>query len=287
VFSIIKNTNESLAFFDQFNQGVSDSKPIIFDVSNVEEITIDTLLYFLASKERLKKNGIDFFMKGNFPKDQSAAKKFINSGFLEYMSHVKNSVKKKSEDCVQIHAGSKSNPEIAKKLCVFCIEKLGISRNDTKGLYDIIMEIIINTTQHAYRKRDNLSKWYAYAWFDSNNKEVHFSLLDTGIGIPSTIRKNILEKSGIKKLFSNATEQDKFFLSSALKGEFRSETKEEYRGKGLPRIAHYRDSQYIDSLAIVSNYGYIGLEQEEVIFDTKFQGTLFSWRMKANENQSI
>jgi hypothetical protein len=67
-------------------------------------------------------------------------------------------------------------------------------------------------------------------------------------------------------------------MYSALQGEFRTQTKKRYRGKGLPSIYKNAKEGSISNLKIISNYGYINCENEELKnFKIKFSGTLYNW----------
>ena len=159
------------------------------------------------------------------------------------------------------------------------MRKLKRKRVYTKGLYNIIMEIIINTKQHAYHRQTNLPKWYAYARYDNNG--INFSILDTGHGIPSTVKRNWAEKfSKLIRKLPLIRRSDSKLLKSVIDGEFRTKTQATYRGKGIPMITSYSTKNYIQDLTIVSNHGFVKLNNTETDLSSPMDGTLYSWRMK-------
>jgi len=162
---------------------------------------------------------------------------------------------------------------------------LGKQRTENAKLYEIVIEMMANAIGHAYDiKLDKNPKWYLIAMYDEDNKAVQFSFLDTGFGIPRTVMLRHSEK--IKKLidkvnpFSNLL-ADSFLIQSALEGEFRSETGNGYRGKGLPSIYDASNTFYINDLIIFSNKGFINCDKKiEIDLKSTFYGTLFSWIYK-------
>ena len=121
------------------------------------------------------------------------------------------------------------------------------------------------------------NRWYIYA--ESVDDSIEFIFLDTGEGIPATIRKNFAE---IVFQLVLKTQNDARFISSALKGAFRTETKEGYRGKGLPGIYEDSKSGNISGLTILSGNGEcFASDSYEIIeknSDSFFEGTLVRWK---------
>lgn len=276
-FSIRDNPDKTIEFLNKIHDSFLKDMPVFIDVSTVQNMTIDALLYLLALIDNMKYKEISFHVQGNLPKDIEANKIFSQSGFLNYVDTNTTTIST-TKDCVQIYDGKNADPEIAKKLCSFAIEKLNKKRVEIKELYNTIMEIIINTKQHAYNNSD-LPKWYAYARYD--NAGIEFSILDTGSGIPSTVRKNWLEKINelIAKLPIIQTSDGKL-LKSVIDGEFRTKTKEKYRGKGIPMIAEQNRNNYIKNLIIVSNNGYVVVGENEKDLRSPLKGTLYYWRIE-------
>lgn len=279
--SIVQKPVETINFFAKIRNSIGSGMPTYIDVSNVTMISIDALLYLLAIIDEMKFKSIPIYIQGNLPKDPVAKEIFVKSGFLKYVKSNSPSISS-SDDCVQIYDGNDTDPQIAKKLCLFAMDKLNIDRNYTKGLFVIVMEIVSNTKHHAYSASASLPKWYAYAWYNKNRNEISFAIMDTGLGIPNTIRKNWAEKvSELLRKLPLMKSQDSTLLRSVLNGDFRTQTKEKYRGKGIPEIQSYSTKKYITDLTIVSNTGYVSIDNnKEIEFTTPLCGTLFSWRMK-------
>lgn len=82
-------------------------------------------------------------------------------------------------------------------------------------------------------------------------------------------------------LYSFRGKKDSRIISSALNGDFRTETKKNYRGKGLPHILECYNNTLINRLCIISGKGSVLIEKktynERTLFDSKekFYGTVF------------
>lgn len=280
-FSIVDNPRESLPHFTDIIIRITKGHPLYLNANSVQTITIDTLLYLLSLFNKFKWFSIDFSVMGKAPDSEPAKSIFVESGFYEYVRSTRKFANK--GDCVQIHTGVDADSTIAKSLCQFSMLKLGLARNDTKGLYDIVMEIILNTIQHAYDRDKRHNKWYIYARFDPLSQEIFFAILDTGHGIPTTVKTKFLEtvQRLANALFPGSLLVDAKIIQSALNGEFRTQTGLGYRGKGIPRIAHYCNVKYISDLKIVSAQGYVSHEDNRLeALPDGFIGTLYSWKMK-------
>jgi len=277
-FSILNHTNKTVIFLNKIQTSLLKNVPVYIDISRVQDMTVDALLSLLALIHNMKYKKIPFKVQGNSPKNSSAQEIFSQSGFLNYVNAESDTISM-TEDCLQIYDGRDADSAIAKKLCLFAMDKLEKDRTKLKDLYNIVMEIIINTKQHAYNDDSNLPKWYAYARYNSNG--IDFSILDTGFGIPYTVRKNWLEKINelVAKLPLVKTSDSKL-LKSVMDGEFRTKTEEKYRGKGIPMIARHNHENYIQNLSVISNRGFVRLGEKEADLKTPFRGTLYCWRVE-------
>jgi len=118
-------------------------------------------------------------------------------------------------------------------------------------LYDMLNEMMINTNEHAYNKKNGLlNNWYVY--IATEKEKIKISFLDTGLGIPNTVSKNFFEKINLLGLKSNTD-----FILSALNGEFMSSTKQAHRGKGLPKFTKYNKAKKIHNFKIISGKGMV------------------------------
>ena len=255
------------------------------DFSNVTFVGSSALMYLIAIVNDAK-NHLLFkcYFTGNFPIDGVAKERLINSGFLKFVhAQGRRGIVPESRS-IQIRQGRAHDPDTAKDVCVFIQTCCSLSRIDTIPLYNILLELMGNTYQHAYDTITEAGFWYLFA--EETEDFVEFVFLDTGLGIPTTVQKRFRESItawiGLVK--------DSSLIVSALKGEFRTKTKETYRGKGLPQIFDCFKSGLLCDGLVYSGAGscmlggVLGDKLNVNDFDEKLFGTLYSWRVSKKGN---
>jgi len=292
-FSLYQNPNETLKYIEDIKIAVKNSMPVRIDMEQIEVLSIDTIMYFLAILKKLKVTGLNYSCSGSLPKNEECKHLLRASGFLNYVkSKDRRADLTHESNIVRIISGQNSDGETASKICSFVISKLNLTRLETFDLYIIIMELMSNTRLHAYINSSKfITDWYVFVYYLPEKKSVRFIFMDTGSGIPSTIRKRLLEPT--KTLIGLNTHTN--YIKSAMKGTYlRSRTGESYRGTGLPTINSLSQESYIKDLTIISNRGYYtetrrgdGDKWGDDDLNFGLDGTLFYWEMcKGEYNES-
>ena len=137
-----------------------------------------------------------------------------------------------------------------------------------------------NTQEHAYNgNKKHYDNWLLFLQFYPEKSSIDFIFLDTGYGIPTTVRKQKLEvaRQWFAKLGKTEFNESDL-VNSALNGAFRTRTKKRHRGKGLPKIYKYYNEGYINELNILSNKACITPDKQ---FDLmkEMTGTLYFWKI--------
>ena len=285
----IKEDNEAaMEFFSLVFETIKKcqkGESLFFDLSKIEIVSPAAIMYLIAvinNTRRIKMLNIK--CSGNVPVNNIARKQFESVGFYNYVNITKRFAETKDPERIRILHGKESNVAITSSICDFVNEKC--SSNNlllTKRLYPMLVELMTNVKQHAYHKDMGTMNpnWYIYV--ENTTNYLEFVFLDTGRGIPATVRKNWAEKLitviGLDK-------SDTTYIVAALRGEFRTETKEGHRGKGLPEIynASVNPKSRINDLVIVSGGG-LCKDNSDGTIDEKsiaknFEGTLFSWKFE-------
>lgn len=278
VFSLLRNTEEMLKFFDKLHGHALRKEAVKLDLSWVNTITYDAILYTLSVIEYFDAKYHPFVIVGNQPTDPACAKVFNESGFYKF---VKTRVLTQPNiDVLSIEAGEINDGEIAAKVKKFAEDHLKASENQSlkaQNLYETLIECMGNTVSHAYSFNDKRlkSKWWIICYFDQTDQKVHFTFLDNGLGIPSTVRRKWTE------LLSPDSSDGKVIIS-ALKGDFRrTETNQPHRGLGLPEIYNNQNEKQIEDLIIISNRAFVDVGAvESTSLENKFHGTLLSWSFR-------
>ncbi|MEE3485509.1 MAG: hypothetical protein VZQ98_14460 [Bacteroidales bacterium] len=257
-FSLIDNPNETAEFFEKLFFDIQNaSSYTLFDIrsENVKRVTVDALIYLMAIIQNNRKNRIkQLVFRCNFPQDENARKTYKECGIVDYSNSRLPSLNNK--DIKKIITSKQNDPNKASEICDFVQEKFGCSKKKTQSLYTTIIELMSNVQLHAYisgnydEKSVMYKRWYGYAEYRDNFIRVIF--LDTGLGIPATVKKKFNER--IKGLFGD-NGQDADLISSALKGEWRTRTGDTYRGNGLPMVNDFLSSNCVDNYYIFSGKG--------------------------------
>lgn len=289
-FSLSDNINETVSFFKTVFDNIKKCKKgnkLFFDLSKVEIVTPDAIMYLIAVINNSKQlRVLNISCGGNVPDNIEARLMLEKVGFYDYVK-AKESIKPtKDSDRIKILSGYESCPEITSKICDFVIQKIDSgSMKTTKRLYPMLVEMMNNVKQHAYndKKCTMRPKWYIYV--ENRDRDIKFIFLDSGSGIPNTIRKNWTEK--LRRFFGGVRDEPDY-IEAALRGEFRTETKMGHRGKGLPEIydAVINKTNRLSKMEILSGHARCNVSSDSIkkeFIENSFEGSLFMWNYLKGE----
>lgn len=285
IFSLMENPNETINYFNKILMIIKNKNynnlTIKFLLEKVNEISIDALMYMLAITKNTKKK---HYTKGSYPLNENAKSIFANSGFLSYVKSDKDFIKTNPDKNINIRVcnDSNENRNICKEINLILMQRYELEKKDLTFLYDILYEMMINTNEHAYTVSDFLlNNWYLYV--ELSEKTIKISFLDTGMGVPYTINKNFVEKLSFLRIKNDAD-----LILSALNGEFKTSTKLNYRGKGLPKFTKFTKNKKISNFKIISGKGKVIYDNSINEYttqglDKKLQGTVYYFEINVNE----
>ncbi|MGD1007104.1 MAG: hypothetical protein ABR980_07745 [Ignavibacteriaceae bacterium] len=276
-FTDLKYIESTLRFFEKLDFGVLNNGNIFLNMENITYITEDAILYLLSRLYYYRFRFPSYRVSGNFPTDQICEKLLLDSNFTKYVQTAKkHNINEK--EIFPIRDGIDANGEIIGEVLTFIESKISLPEDSSFDIYGPMLECLTNSKNHAYQNPNLIqNKWWLIAIPDKNLQNVHYTCLDNGRGIPTTIHKNFTEKI---KLLSSSRDHD--LIISALKGEFRTRTGKEERGKGLPSVFESTSNMHINNLTIISNFAYVKISRNKEILakvqiNKKFRGTLLSW----------
>lgn len=281
IFSFIKNTEMTNKYFldiiEQIKKGVY--KQIFFiDSSDVKEVTIDALVYVLALLYNLKLSPqYKYGFKGNIPNEMSARRLYMESGFMNYVK-TKRAVMPQVDDRVQILTGKNTDTNVAVKICDFVNLRFGKCYKFTIDLYKALIELMSNTVHHAYHDNSPMvPHWFLYA-IDRGDC-VQFTFIDTGEGIPNTVKRKIFEKGPFAL-------SDSELIYSAFLGEKRTETGMYNRGHGLPALYEMVMNGKLSNFHVLSGSGCCQTKEvngkiifEKIEYGQEIIGTIFQFEI--------
>lgn len=278
-FSIKDNPKEVSEFFNKviyFTNSKHKDMDIMFELSQVKNISADAIMYLIAVMQDLQKLGYARHrFHGDFPVDIKLCNYLYDIGFLNYVSS-RRPKGYTNTNILQVIDKDHFDQKYIKQVCDFVNTTSNLTRKDTRFLYVLITEMMTNTCEHAYIKRSQkLKKWYLCAQKDANLYK--FTFIDIGEGIPNTVQRKTTER-----IFKSESS----IISSALNGEFRTQTKQGFRGKGLPKIKACVQEQNLENFTIISNKGYCRIHNddngayiEENELTLPIIGTVYYWEM--------
>lgn len=291
VFSFILNPDETNAFFAKIisfiTQRENFGRSLFIDISKIEKLTIDALMYLLAIVNNLNgKFRNKYSFSGNAPNKPSVNKMFTESGFYHFVRYQGTDPITRNKDNLQIVSGEKSETPIAKKMSDFVCNKAGVTRLESNFIYIMMIELMSNTFKHAYASGQSVlfPRWYSFAEYDGEHT-ISFTFMDTGEGIPATVRKNFAEKLDILKI-----KGDSRYVISALDGDFRTATGQTFRGKGLPKIRRFCKENKIQNLRIITNSAEVSVHEKNYSSGTinnPLRGTLYYWQVDISRLKGV
>lgn len=276
-FSLIENTDQVVKYINVCKEHIKQNKNVEWDISDVNKITPDAITLLAACFNDPKyKKGV---MRGNHPKNEEVRKIFIESGFHEFVCCDESLKSHSNHDSNYLHKESdyKVQGTVARDACRYGVTHVFGAFKDVEELYEMLVEAMSNTNNHADRNKEGEIKWWLY----TNNSEfgyTSYSFVDLGVGIfdsaPFTLFKKLL--TGVR-IRHNAD-----YVPKLLNGEIgsRKEYENNIRGKGIPQIARNSKIDYIKKAYIISNDVKIDLKTGNAIpLEEEFKGTFLYWEL--------
>lgn len=294
-FSIINNPNETVLFFNKIIEKVEKIRNLQFskkndsfirifliDMSNTEYITSDALMYLLTIIKNTRGSKLlPINWIGNFPENSQVKEYLKKSGYLNYMKTSEENIVQ-ADDNIKIKKGigyeyydGAENHDIRQEIIDFTCEKMNKNKTQVNYLMTMLTELITNISDHAYQK-EGLFEHNWYIFVDNKIDKITYTFIDNGLGIPSTIRKSIIEKI----IETIDCEKEYKYIEAAVSGvQKRSATGLIERGNGLPSIYEPYKNNNIDNLIIISNKAYYsGISKYDM--ENNLFGTIFYWEIK-------
>lgn len=273
-FSFIKNTEKTLEYFQSARDKLSKGYPINFDIAQINTLTTDAIALQIARIKDAnfhRNNGIF----GNAPDKEELKELFLQSGFYDY---VQSKGEKSTSRSKLIHkiTDKKVEPKIAKEACLTGLRHVFQSNAIFDPLYDIIIEIMQNTNNHAGETRGKYN-WWLHVYNDPKTKTSFYTFLDLGLGIfeslpVQTFRKKIGDFLGLT--------HNSDLVKPLFDGKIKSRTGKPERGKGIPQVYESSKNKAFKQFYLISNNVHVDLKTMKIKkLNNNFSGTLFHWEL--------
>ena len=274
-FSLINNTENTISYFNIAHKYLKDKKAVLFDIANVSTLTTDAIAVLVA-KIKDKKFHCNTWISGNAPTDQNLKKLFFESGFYDYVNTT--GLKPSSSNKLLIHKITKNRvePDHAKNACLLGLRHTFHNDNIFEPLYNILIEIMQNTNNHAGLTVGKFN-WWLHVYNHPDSRITSYTFLDLGVGIFES-----LPVKSFKRQFYKAfgLESNLDLVPKLFNGEIKSRTARPERGKGIPQVFECSQDKVFSKFILISNDIYADLKRQNYqIMKLKFRGTLFYWEI--------
>jgi len=259
IFSLINNSDETLAYFNMAKSTLNKRLQVEFDLSKVNNMTPDAIAYLVASVHHpgfTKGLGV----KGNSPIQPDASRMFSESGFLGHVYSERQGISSPKHLLLHKITKSKVENDLAKKSCLLAVNHTFGNSNIFRPIYEILIECMANTKNHASPGSQGKYDWWLFEYNDPNNNITKFTFLDLGVGI----FESLPVRNYIRKFLTNiGWKKNADLMPRLLSGEISSRTGLKERGRGFPLIYNHSKNKHIGSFIIISNDVYADVKNEK------------------------
>lgn len=282
-FSLVHNADETIAFFEKAHSEIRKGNKIILNINHITTLTTDAIAVQIA-KIKDRRFHLNRPIIGNAPKDMALKKLFLQSGFYDHVTSA--GYKPQNNNRLLIHkiTTNKVEPKLAKEACLLGLRHVFNNEDIFEPLYDILIEIMQNTNNHAGKTKGKYD-WWLYVYNHPDENKTSYTFLDLGVGIfeslsVQTFKRNILEALG---LVSNLELVEKLF-----NGEIKSRTARPERGKGIPQVFECSQDPIFSKFYLVANDIHADLKSRNYRhINHNFEGTLFHWEIENIQTENI
>jgi hypothetical protein len=242
-------------------------------------MSIIILLIAILKDKKSMKVGIS----GNAPKDPQLEKLFVESGLYDFVSS-KGKKKVASNNKLWKHStNNQVKGEIAGEAVLVC-KNLFIENEinyDTDNLYNLLVEAMSNTINHADKKKAHIN-WWLYYFIDENKKSIKYSFIDLGIGIFKSA-----SFASFRRIANYFVPGNSLLVKPFLEGKIISsrENDNEISGKGVKQIVSCAQKPEFINFTIITNDQIIDIKNKDShSINCNFDGTFIHFEILFAKN---
>lgn len=270
-FSFVNNTDAILQYIEELSTLFKRKQNVLINLKEVTNLTNDAIVLLLSIVKNPKiVNGVS--IRGNYPKDDTLRKIFVESGIFN-----NSEIDDEPKNYIITRKNKKAEGGIAAELIKRSTKAVFGEEGRCPGVYRALMESMANTCYHAKPQKIGEETWWLTVYHNKENNHVSFAFIDLGVGIfRSSKMTDFISKAS--SLFGLSDNRD--ILKEIISGRKLSSTKIPYRGKGLPTIYKGLERNYYSNLKIISNDVKADLSNDVYLkLKTEFKGTFLYWEL--------
>lgn len=275
-FSFISNTDEIVNFFNSIKEHVDNDQPVNIDVSKITTLSPDIIILLISILK--DKKSIKVGIRGNAPENPKLRKVFIESGLYDFVNSLG---RKRVADNNKLWKHSTNNHvkgEIAGEAVAICrnlFKEHGINY-DTDSIYNLLVEAMSNTINHADKEKHHVN-WWLYYFIDKDEKTIKYSIVDLGIGIFKSASFDTYRRFAKIIVPGNG-----LLVKPFLEGKIISsrESDNEISGKGVRQIINCANNPEFTKFSIITNDQIINVkEKNNQSLSNNFDGTFIHFEI--------
>lgn len=276
-FSLIENADEVLAYFNNGEQLFKKKNQVTFDIGEVSSLTPDTIALMVASIHTPEYNQ-GYGYQGNEPIKPELARLFNQSGFYKF---VKTRLKHSEANTAMLHKerNHRVEPDIALRASLIGVQNSFGNSDPFEPLYEIIIECMSNSNNHANPKKLGGCYWWMFVYPDPETKITSYSFVDLGVGIFGSMKlRGVFDRLAHTSGFKNNLS----YADDLLEGKIHSriEHDREIRGKGIPQIVGYAKLPEFRRFNLITNDVFFDLKKSHAVeLKAPMPGTFLYWEL--------
>lgn len=276
-FSFINNPEEMLDYYDRARKKAEKSIAVKFDLSLVEELTPDAIALH-ASVLNDKNYCPGNYLSGNAPKKSELRHKFMSSGFYEHVKSKANAKTRENNFLLHKVSEHKVEPVVAKEATDFAAKKTFGKDIILRPVYEILIELMANTNNHASVIDSVVYDWWLYVFYDKKTNVTSYSFLDFGVGIFRS--KAFTRYKNFLFVEFGRDKKPEEMAEDLLNGKISSRTGLGERGRGFSCITQNTEYEMIKKFIIISNNVFIDVKNRQYrALENSFSGTFVYWEV--------
>jgi anti-anti-sigma regulatory factor len=292
ILCLTKNCDEVLKLFAKMPAISSSGKKLYIDFATITQVSTDAALLLAAQFDlwqRIRKIKLGVRSMDKWAPQVNHV--FRNLGLFDLLKTTIPEGSNKPFDpeleILKFSSGENSDGSLANHLAQALNTISG--GFETTTLFSGLTEAMTNVVQHAYPKDDfshlpaDIKSWWMTGSFNRKDRSLKITILDLGVGIPSTLpRSGFYER--IKGFLTAITNPDDADRIDAAVQVGRTSTGIPGRGRGLNDMRKFIENNPRGRLRILSGHGEViyrtGSElPEKVLNNVGLNGTLIEWEI--------
>lgn len=284
-FSFVSNTEEMLTYFNIGKQEINNKREVQFNLRNIEILKPDGIAIFASyfTDDRYcecivkKKRPERILLHGTAPLNDDLKKMLIGSGFYDHVNCAKQYKRSKNNFLLHKVTKHKVEPKNAKQATDFVKKSLG-NTQPFRPVYEILIELMANTNNHASNENDGEYNWWIYVFYDESTNVTSYSFLDFGVGIFESLQ--VLKFKDYLLYFFKKKKNRLDLAKDLLEGKISSRTGLNERGRGFTCVKKNAERSEFKKFIIISNDVYIDIKTETYEhLKQDFAGTFYYWEI--------